>query len=206
MALGRPRTGHGSPVKSQSRKRSIMQHTHLLHLPSFSASGYLHAVIEIPAGTNQKYELCKESGLLRPDLREGKPRVVSFLPYPANYGFIPSTLMDRSRGGDGDPLDVLVLAEAQPRGSLLEVLPVGLMLLEDGGELDHKVLAVPAQRELRIIPVSTWAEFQAQYSVIRHILELFFLYYDGLGVMKLLGWGNEQAALAEIKKWSMASA
>jgi inorganic pyrophosphatase len=178
--------------------------SHLLYLPSFSERGHLNAVIEIPAGTNQKYEVDKTTGLLRPDVRDGQARVVAFLPYPVNYGFIPSTLMDKERGGDGDPLDVLVLAETQPRGSVLEVLPLGLMLLQDGGELDHKVLAIPADPALRIVSVESWTEFQQQYSVIRHMLELFFLYYDGLGVMTPMGWADEQAALEEVKKWHLS--
>lgn len=177
---------------------------HLLYLPTFSEEGHLQAVVEIPAGTNKKYELDKVSGRLRPDVRDGQERVISFLPYPVNYGFIPSTLMDRARGGDGDPLDVLVLAEAQPRGSVLSVLPIGLMLLRDGGELDHKVLAVPVDAALQVLPVYSWAIFQQQYSVIRHILELFFLYYDGLGVMTPMGWADEHAALEEVKKWRIS--
>lgn len=178
--------------------------SHLLYLPSFSKRGYLNAVVEIPAGTNQKYEVDKTTGLLCPDVRDGQARTVAFLPYPVNYGFIPSTLMDKERGGDGDPLDVLVLAEAQPRGSVIEVVPIGLMLLRDTGELDHKVLAIPQDPSLRILSVSSWAEFQQHYNIIRHLLELFFLYYDGLGVMTPMGWADEQAALAEVKKWSLS--
>lgn len=175
----------------------------LWQLPSFSASGHLNAVVEIPAGTNRKYELDRNTGAIRPDMREGHQRMVEFLPYPVNYGFVPSTLMDKARGGDGDPLDVLVLAESVPSGTVLDVRPVGLLLLKDGGEFDHKVLAVPVKQEQQIVQVSGWQDFQQRYSAIRHILELFFLYYDGLGVMTLLGWADEHAALEEVKKWQI---
>jgi inorganic pyrophosphatase len=77
-------------------------------------------------------------------------------------------------------------------------------LLRDGGELDHKVLAVPVDAALQVVPVYSWAIFQQQYSVIRHILELFFLYYDGLGVMTPMGWADEHAALEEVKKWRIS--
>ena len=92
-----------------------------------------NAIIEIPLGSSNKYELDKESGLLRLD------RVLySAVHYPANYGFIPGTLAD-----DGDPLDVLILA-AEPVYplTLVTARPIGLMTMMDQDELDYKVIAV----------------------------------------------------------------
>lgn len=174
-----------------------------LELPSFSANGLLQGVIEISAGTNHKYEYNKQSLQFQQDLRDGLPRMIDFLPYPVNYGFIPSTRMDKGRGGDGDPLDVLVLAEYLPTGTVIEVQPIGLLKLKDTGELDNKVLAIPVDPSKRIIKASNWLEFQRDYSAIRHILELFFMYYDGLGTMTVMGWDDEAAALAEINKWQL---
>jgi len=91
------------------------------------------AVIEIPIGSNVKYELDKETGLLRVD------RVLySAVHYPANYGFIPQTLAE-----DDDPLDVLVLCqeEIQPL-TLVHARAIGVMTMRDSGKLDHKILAV----------------------------------------------------------------
>ena len=93
----------------------------------------LPVVIEIPAGSKNKYELDKELGLLRLD------RVLhSAVHYPANYGFIPRSYCD-----DGDPLDVLVLGQ-EPIDPLTIVLvrPIGLMHMRDGGKIDDKILAV----------------------------------------------------------------
>jgi len=174
-----------------------------LALPSFSESGLLNAVVEIPAGTNTKYEYNKQLLQFQPDVREGHTRRVDFLSYPLNYGFIPSTKMVKPRGGDGDPLDVLVLAEHLPTGTVIEVQPIGLLLLKDLGELDNKVLAIPADPAKRIIRATNWREFQQEYSAARHIIELFFLYYDGLGTMTLMGWADEQAAVEEVKKWQI---
>jgi len=95
----------------------------------------LPVVIEIPAGDKNKYELDKESGLLKVD------RVLySSVHYPANYGFIPRSYCD-----DGDPLDVLVLGQ-QPVVplTLLFVRPIGLMHMRDQGRADDKILAVHA--------------------------------------------------------------
>jgi len=91
------------------------------------------AVIEIPKGSKVKYELDKETGLIRVD------RVLySSVIYPANYGFIPRTL-----GDDHDPLDVLVLMqEPVVPLSILRVRPIGLMRMLDQGENDEKILCI----------------------------------------------------------------
>jgi inorganic pyrophosphatase len=109
------------------------------HLP-----GRFMVVVEIPAGSNLKYELDKETGLLRMD------RVLySAVHYPANYGFIPQTYAE-----DDDPLDVLVLCqEAVAPLTLLRARAIGLMTMLDSGKRDHKILAVaiddPEYAELR---------------------------------------------------------
>ena len=148
--------------------------TNLLTLPSFSQSGHLQGIIEIPAGTNRKYEVDKQTGMMQPDIRNGKIRMIDFLPYPVNYGFIPSTIMTKDRGGDGDPLDILYLAEHVPNGTVVEAIPIGLLLLKDLGELDHKVLAIPVDPEKRIIAAENWEQFQLNYAPVRTIIEQFF--------------------------------
>lgn len=91
------------------------------------------AVIEIPAGSKGKFELDKESGLIKLD------RVLfSAVHYPANYGFIPKTYCD-----DKDPLDILVIASIDlPPLSLIEAKPIGVMRMKDQGEADDKIIAV----------------------------------------------------------------
>ena len=92
------------------------------------------AVIEIPKNSSCKYELDKQTGMLRLD------RVLyTATHYPANYGFIPRTYAD-----DGDPLDVLVLCSEQifPM-TLVQVYPIGAMRMIDGGKLDDKIIAIP---------------------------------------------------------------
>jgi inorganic pyrophosphatase len=91
------------------------------------------AVIEIPKGSKNKYELDKETGLLRLD------RVLhSAVYYPADYGFIPRTYCD-----DGDPLDVLVLAQ-EPVFPLtvVEARAIGVMRMRDEKGIDDKIVAV----------------------------------------------------------------
>jgi inorganic pyrophosphatase len=92
-----------------------------------------YSVIEIPFGSSVKYELDKQSGLIKLD------RVLySAVYYPANYGFIPQTLAE-----DDDPLDVLVLCqEAVVPLTLMQARAIGLMTMIDSGKKDHKVIAV----------------------------------------------------------------
>lgn len=93
-----------------------------------------YAVIEISKGGKNKYELDKETGMLKLD------RVLfTSTHYPANYGFIP-----RTYASDNDPLDVLVLCseKIQPM-TIVECFPIGVLIMEDNGRKDEKVIAVP---------------------------------------------------------------
>ena len=93
-----------------------------------------YAVIEIQKGGKNKYELDKETGMLKLD------RVLfTSTHYPANYGFIP-----RTYASDKDPLDVLVLCSEQIQPmTIVECAPIGVLMMEDGGAKDEKIIAVP---------------------------------------------------------------
>jgi inorganic pyrophosphatase len=92
-----------------------------------------NAIVEIPLGSNVKYEMDKDSGMIRVD------RILySAVFYPANYGFIPQTLAE-----DGDPLDVLVLCqEPVVPLTMIHSRTIGLMTMLDSGLKDHKIIAV----------------------------------------------------------------
>jgi len=101
-----------------------------------SAPERVTALIEIPEGSRSKYEIDKDTGLLRLD------RVIfsSFI-YPVNYGFIPQTL-----GQDGDPLDILVIcSQAIQPLCLVEATVIGNMQMIDQGERDDKIIAVASK-------------------------------------------------------------
>lgn len=103
--------------------------------PGDQAPRIVNAVIEIPMGNRAKYEIDKDSGLLKLD------RVIySSFYYPCNYGFIPQTY-----GDDRDPLDILVIT-SQPVQALclMQAKVVGVMQMIDSGDADDKVIAVAA--------------------------------------------------------------
>lgn len=103
--------------------------------PGDQAPRVVNAVIEIPQGSRAKYEIDKESGLLKLD------RVIySSFYYPVNYGFIPQTY-----GGDKDPLDILVITSlaVQPL-TIMDAKVIGVMQMVDSGDADDKIIAVAA--------------------------------------------------------------
>lgn len=125
------------------------------------------AVIEIQKGSKQKYELDKKTGLLILD------RILyTSTHYPANYGFIPHTL-----AADGDPLDVLVLcSESLLPMSLVKVYPIGVITMEDNGDADEKIIAIPftdpnynTYKSLDALPKHVFDEMQHFFSVYKQL-------------------------------------
>ena len=95
----------------------------------------VNVIIEIPDGSNNKYEIDKETGLIALDRAN-----YSSSPYPFDYGFVPQTLWE-----DNDALDVVVLTTFPLQtGILVKVRPVAVMEMIDDGESDYKVIGVPA--------------------------------------------------------------
>jgi inorganic pyrophosphatase len=117
----------------QFKKRKLMMNPwHEVNVGE-NAPEIVTGIIEIPKNTRAKYELDKESGMLKLD------RVLySAMYYPANYGFIPQTYCD-----DNDPLDIVILSqiEIQPM-CLVNAKVIGVMRMLDGGEMDDKIIAV----------------------------------------------------------------
>jgi len=97
----------------------------------------IKAIIEIPYGSNIKYEVDKESGAVEVD------RVIySAMYYPANYGFVANTLAD-----DGDPVDIMVITEYPLQaGSFIKCRLIGVLVMEDEAGMDEKILAVPVSK------------------------------------------------------------
>ena len=121
--------------------------------PGDNLPGVVNGIIEIPKGTRAKYELDKESGLLRLD------RVLySSVYYPANYGFIPQSYCE-----DKDPLDILILSQ-------IDVVPmcivpgkvIGVMRMLDNGEADDKIIAV-AEGDPSVSHINDISELPAHF-------------------------------------------
>ncbi|WP_298893585.1 inorganic diphosphatase [uncultured Psychroserpens sp.] len=170
------------------------------NLATFSGNNKLNAVIEIPAGTNKKFEYNKETKSFEIDKKNGKDRVITFLPYLGNYGFIPSTFSDPKTGGDGDALDVLILSESVKTGTVMETIPIAMLKLIDDGEIDYKIIAIPSLKEDQIINADTYKTFVTDFPEIKTMIETWFLNYNKSDETQIEGWGNEKEAMEEINK------
>jgi inorganic pyrophosphatase len=148
----------------------------------------LTMVVEIPKGSRNKYEMDHDTGEIFLDRM-----LFTATRYPADYGFFPETLAE-----DGDPLDALALvSEPTFPGCRIWIRPIGLFLMEDQGEADHKVLGVP-------LGDPVWAAAVTLDDVPGHLLrelEHFFTVYKDLEEKKTaaLGWRSAAEAMAVIE-------
>jgi len=156
--------------------------------PGTNIPSVVNAIVEIPKGRRSKFEVDKQTGLIRLDRY-----LYSSSHYPGDYGFIPQTLAE-----DGDALDILVMVnEPTFSGCLIEARVVGLFRMKDRGLNDFKVLGVPHTDPL-------FAEYQGLTDVPKNFLrevEHFFTTYKQLeGVhIEPQGWEPSVAATDEVK-------
>lgn len=153
--------------------------------------GTMNVVIEIPTGSNNKIEWKRNLGCFQLDRVE--PKVFA---KPVNYGFIPQTLDE-----DGDELDVLVLTdEPLQTGIFLEAKILGVMKFEDGGEVDDKILAVPADDRNSGDAIQTLEDVSKR---TLEKIEYHFNHYKDLkkpGTTHVKGWFDAAEAKDIIKK------
>ena len=145
------------------------------------------AVVEIPTGSRNKYELDKESGMLRLD------RVLySAVHYPGDYGFIPRTLAE-----DGDPCDVLVmLNEPTFPGCQIDVRPIGVLRMLDRGDPDDKILGVPCHDPF-YEEIFDIADVPQHY--LKEVEHFFHIYKDLEGRrVQMIGWEQSAAAMETV--------
>lgn len=157
----------------------------------------INTVIEIPMGSTNKIEFDRKIKVMRLDRVE--PKIFA---KPTNYGFIPGTLDD-----DGDELDTLVITEEPlPTGIVVEATVIGVMEFEDDGEMDHKVICVPADDRNTGNRIKTLSDLGDQW---QKQIEHHYTHYKDLkkpGSTKVLGFSDADKAhtiIAEcIERWN----
>lgn len=148
-------------------------------------------MVEIPKGSNIKYEYDTKSGFIVVDRK-----LFTAMYYPCNYGFILNTLEK-----DGDPIDVLVLGETPfvPL-SLIKVIPIGVLQTEDEEGHDSKIVAIPTSK---IDPsYSTVSDIKDVPQHLKDQIKHFFEHYKELEkgkFVKILGWEGRQSAIKNIR-------
>jgi inorganic pyrophosphatase len=151
----------------------------------------VNVVIENSMGAQPvKYELDKESGFMFVDRF-----IHTSMIYPGNYGFIPHTL-----SGDGDPVDVLVVTQLPVMpGAVLRARPIGVLMMEDDGGQDEKIIAVPVSK---MFPYHDNIKDIADLpEITREQIAHFFTHYKDLEKgkwSKITGWGNVEQAQSMI--------
>ncbi len=168
-----------------------------MHLSSISigksAPWDINVIIEVPMGGDPvKYELDKDSGAIFVDRFLHTP-----MRYPCNYGFVPHTL-----SGDGDPADVLVVANYPVvPGAVIRCRPIGVLMMEDDGGQDEKILAVPVTKlDPTYEHVKNYTDLPA---LLISQIEHFFNHYKDLEKgkwVKILGWGDAAKAASMIEE------
>ncbi|MEK9200663.1 MAG: inorganic diphosphatase [Patescibacteria group bacterium] len=148
-------------------------------------AGWVNTVIEIPEGSILKIEY--NSKLCTFEIDRVEPSV---FPKPTNYGFIPQTLDE-----DGDPLDTLVVcAEPIPTGVHLKGKIIGVLNFEDDGEMDHKIILVPADDRDTGDSINSLEDLGKRW---QQKVEFHFNHYKDLkkpGTTRVLGWGDVEEA------------
>lgn len=148
-------------------------------------AGTINTVIEIPKGSTLKIEWDRERAAFTLDRVEP-----SIFAKPVNYGFIPMTVDE-----DGDELDTLVVTdEAIPTGVWLQAKIVGILNFEDDGEMDYKIVCVPADDRHTGDSIHTLADLGVRW---QQQIEHHFTHYKDLkkpGSTKVLGWGDAEEA------------
>lgn len=153
--------------------------------PGDYQDGTVNTVVEIPQGSFLKIEWDRKRAAFTLDRVEP-----SIYAKPVNYGFIPQTLDE-----DGDELDTLVVCnEPIPTGVWLQAKIVGVMNFEDGGDMDHKIVVVPADDRDTGDSIKTLDDLGERWQ--QQIAEHFNHYKDlkKPGTTKVLGWGDAEAA------------
>jgi len=177
---------------------SISTNDFLRDFPALTEDGLVNMVIEIPAGSNQKWEVEKEHGHLEWEVAGDTLRVVPYLPYPANYGMVPRTWLPIEEGGDDDPLDVILLGPAVERGTVVPVRLVGVLKMLDGGEQDDKLIAVDPGSWFGT--VHTLDDLKELFPGVIPILTEWFGSYKGGNVVEIQDVENESAATDILKR------
>jgi inorganic pyrophosphatase len=186
---------------SKNNKNDKNLKINLAKIPFGSLEAF-NVLVEIPQGSNLKYEFDEVSGTMKVDFVfsavGGSASGGDNLVFPFNYGFIPHTL-----GGDGDALDDIVLSSAPiPSGSVVKCRAVGMFETVDTGEVDNKLIVVPVDdilakkyQDISDLPkdsLQKWTDLYMEIARQKNKFKRKFIEVKGLK--------NKQVALEEIRK------
>jgi inorganic pyrophosphatase len=177
----------------------LTNHDYLRGFEAYFDDELVHIVVEIPAGSNQKWEVEKDTGHLAWErISADSLRVVRYLPYPANYGMVPRTLLSLESGGDGDPLDIFLLGESHAVGSVVPGRIIGMVRMTDRGEGDDKLIAVDPSGWFS--GIRNINQLESEFPGVLTILKTFLSHYKGAGFVEILRISDADKAMEIFKQ------
>ncbi len=191
-------------IKSQSfsLENKIIGEKNFFHeYNSFNDDGTINVIVEIPAGDNNKWELWKKDGSIRWEFQNNSFRKIKYLPYISNYGFLPQTLFSKDIGGDGDPIDVILLGERLERGSVVKSKILGVINMTDEGRFDSKIIAINLNSNVfNPSIINNFNDLNTNYPGALHIIEIWFKNYKLNNNIIINGYGSVNDAVKLISK------
>jgi len=147
----------------------------------YNEDGTINVVVEIPAGTLEKWEVTKDGSQIKQQIENNKIRTINYLAYPFNYGFIPQTVLPVEENGDGDQLDVIIIGPSVKRGTVLKVKPIGTIIAIDNNEIDSKIISL-AKNSLDISRANSIDDLKKNYIGLFDIITIWIENYKGEGI------------------------
>tara|TARA_Y100000590_G_scaffold469162_1_gene655242 strand:- start:5362 stop:6057 length:696 start_codon:yes stop_codon:yes gene_type:complete len=189
-------------AETKKSKFKIQGEKNFLHeYESVNLDGYINVVVEIPAGNNEKWEVSKIDGSLEWEYLNNSYRTIKYLPYIFNYGFVPKTLYSKELGGDGDPVDVILLGKSYERGSVITSKVLGSIIMKDQGEMDDKIIAIPIDSKIFISDnLNSINDLDKNYPGVTNIIEIWFKNYKRNTNIEILGYNSNSETMNLIYK------
>ena len=159
--------------------------------------GSINVLIEIPAGSNEKKYFSEKENKIVKEFKLNKVRKIDYLPYPFNYGILPKTFESYSTGGDGDPLDVILIGHKINEGSIVKAKVVGIIYMKDNGEIDNKILATTYDDTF--FKINSIKRLNENFPGIIEIIKIWLENYKG-GFIEIIDIKNKKDSFNYINK------
>lgn len=161
--------------KLYSIKNSNINFLHDIEI--YNLDGSINVVVEIPAGSIEKWELNTKGDAIDLTLKNNTFRKIDYLGYPVNYGFIPKTLLPFDINGDGDAVDVLILGKQLNTGQIVRCNVVGMLEMMDQSLIDNKIICL--QQNSHFDRANSIPDLKKLAPGILNIIEIWFTNYKG---------------------------
>ena len=169
-------------IKSKLKKfsKSNSEINFLDGIEIYNLDNSINVVVEIPSGSIEKWELNETGNAIELNIKKNNFRYINYLGYPANYGFIPKTLLPVELNGDGDAVDVIILGKQLQTGQVVRCNAIGMLNIKDQSLTDNKVICVESSSKLN--KANSLKDLKLIAPGILEILEIWFNNYKGESV------------------------